>query len=195
MKAHWHLHVLATAGLLFAAGCQQNGAAVTEPHGGTQAGSAALASDVQKHALRELDEGPPKHVSYRPGEIPWKQGPSSFEQGAQFAVLEGDPAAPGVFTMQIKLPGGFIINPHWHPNVERVTVLRGTFHLGAGDTVDKSGAEALPTGSYTTMPKRMVHYAIAGGETVIQLTTVGPSGDQLCRPQGRSPQAGLSPAA
>lgn len=163
MKPYRHISVLTAVGLLFVAGCQQNGAAVAEPRGGNQAGS-----------LRELDQGPPRHLSYRPADVQWKPGPGSFEKGAHFAVLEGDPAAPGVFTMQLKLPDGFVINPHWHPNVERVTVLKGTFHLGDGEKVDKAAAETLPAGSYTTMPKKMVHHAIAEGETIVQLTTVGP---------------------
>lgn len=120
------------------------------------------------------DEGPARHLTYTPEEVGWQAGPGSFEEGSQFAVLEGDPGEAGVFTMQIKMPNGFVINPHWHPNVERVTVLRGTFHLGSGEEVDRNAAEALPTGTYTSMPPEMTHYAIAEGETVIQLTSVGP---------------------
>ena len=125
-------------------------------------------------SMRDLDKGPPEHLTFRPDAIQWKPGPASFERGAQFAVLEGDPSKPGVFTMQLKLPDGFVVNPHWHPNIERVTVLKGTFHLGTGDRVDKQKAEALPAGSYTSMPREMVHYAFAEGETILQLTSVGP---------------------
>jgi quercetin dioxygenase-like cupin family protein len=79
-----------------------------------------------------------------------------------------------VFTLRIKLPDGFEIAPHWHPNVERVTVLSGTFHLGAGETMDKQNADRLESGSYTSMPPGMRHFAFVEGETEIQLTTVGP---------------------
>lgn len=126
------------------------------------------------HVMRDLDKGPAHHVTYRPADVPWRAGPASFEEGAQFAVLEGDPAAPGVFTMQLKLPDGFVINPHWHPNVERVTVLEGTFLLGSGDKVDREAAARMPPGTYTSMPPEMVHHAIAEGETIVQLTSVGP---------------------
>lgn len=136
---------------------------------------AARTSEAQDgQEVRFVDEGPPHHVTHRPDEVPWQAGPGSFEEGAQFAVLEGDPGEEGVFTMQIKMPDGFVIRPHWHPNVERVTVLRGTFHLGSGEKMDRQAAQALPAGTYTSMPPGMTHYAIAEGETIIQLTSVGP---------------------
>jgi len=125
-------------------------------------------------SMRDLDRGPPRHVSVAADEIEWADGPASLDEGARYAVLEGDPGRDGIFTMQLKLPDGFLINPHSHPNVERVTVLRGTFRLGSGETVDEDATVALPPGSYTSMPPDMVHFAIAEGETVVQLTSVGP---------------------
>lgn len=125
-------------------------------------------------SMRSLDKGPPRHLSHPADEIDWVEGPGSFQPGTHFAVLEGDPGKDGIFTMQIRLPDGFIINPHWHPNVERLTVLRGTFLLGSGETVDEGSAMVLEAGSYTAMPPEMVHFAVAEGETVVQLTSVGP---------------------
>lgn len=121
-----------------------------------------------------VDEGPERHLIYRPGDIEWRPGPGSFEDGAEFAVLEGDPSGPGVFTMQIRMPDGFVIAPHWHPGVERVTVLSGAFHLGHGETADRAAAQRLPAGSHFSLPPRMAHYAFVEGETVIQLSSVGP---------------------
>lgn len=120
------------------------------------------------------DEGPENHLIYPFDEIQWQDGPASLEPGAQFAVLEGDPDELGIFTMQIKMPDGFHISPHWHPNVERLTVLEGQFHLGSGEEMDKEATQALGPGSYTSMPPGMRHYAIVEGETVVQLSTVGP---------------------
>ena len=160
------------------AGCDQDASRASE----RQMEPAAEADEVEPAhdpmqempSMRELDEGPPEHVTYVPGEIEWEPGPASFEEGSEMATLEGDLAEEGVFTARFRLPDGFVINPHWHPNVERVTVLRGTFHLGAGEEVDRDAAEALTQGSFTSMPKEMVHHAIAEGDTVIQLTSVGP---------------------
>lgn len=120
------------------------------------------------------DPGPDQHLTYRVADVEWRDGPGSFEPGSEFAVLEGNPGEAGVFTMRIRMPDGFRIAPHWHPNVERVTVVSGTFHLGSGETLDPDATTPLGPGSYTSMPPGMRHYAIAEGETVIQLTSVGP---------------------
>lgn len=127
-----------------------------------------------KRATGIADRGPEHHLQYQPAEIEWQNAPASFEPGAQVAVLEGNPGEAGVFTMRIKMPDGFTIAPHWHPNVERVTVLSGVFLLGAGETLNRETAARLEAGSYTSMPPEMRHYAMSEGETVVQLTSVGP---------------------
>ncbi len=118
--------------------------------------------------------GPDRHIAYTPDQIEWQDGPASLEPGSQVAVLEGDPSKRELFTMRLRLPDGFRISPHWHPNFERVTVLEGTFHLGHGEEFDPDRALRLEAGSHTTMPPGMRHFAMAEGETVIQLTSVGP---------------------
>lgn len=125
-------------------------------------------------AQQIVDEGPDHHLIYPAGEIEWQEGPASVEDGIKVAVLEGNPSEAGVFTLRLKIPDGGYISPHWHPNVERVTVISGTFLLGSGEEMNRQNVERLESGSYTSMPPEMVHYAIAEGETVIQLTSVGP---------------------
>jgi quercetin dioxygenase-like cupin family protein len=129
------------------------------------------------------DPGPHEHLLYRPAEIRWQAGPASFEAGAEMVVLEGDPGSPGVFTMRIRMPDGFRIAPHWHPNPERVTVLSGTFHLGSGEVLNPDATTPMGAGSYTAMPPGMRHFAIAEGETVIQLTSTGPWQITYVRPE------------
>lgn len=124
--------------------------------------------------MRDLDEGPAEHLLFHDGEIEWQEAPASLEPGGEVAILEGDPGEDGVFTMRIKMPDEYYIAPHEHPNVERVTVISGRFLLGQGEEMDRDATTALEAGSYTSMPPGMVHYAIADGETVIQLTSVGP---------------------
>lgn len=130
--------------------------------------------EVAEKDMRAMDKGPDEHVVWKPDEIEWEDGPASLEEGAQYAMLEGDMTESGVFTLRLKFPDGFHIAPHTHPNVERVTVISGTFLLGAGDEADKDEAMELETGSYTSMAPGMEHYAYAEGETVIQITTIGP---------------------
>ena len=175
MRAHLNVSVGAML-LLGAAACDPEQAS-TEPASAPESEptqAEPVQAEVEIPTMMDLDEGPDHHVTFRPDEVDWQPGPGSFEEGSEFAVLEGDPSQDGVFTMQIKMPDGFVINPHWHPNVERVTVLAGTFLLGSGEVVDEEAAEELPTGTYASMPPEMVHHAIADGETIIQLTSVGP---------------------
>lgn len=114
------------------------------------------------------------HLTYQPADVDWQPGPPSLENGAEFAVLEGNPGEEGIFTLRIKMPDGFQIAPHWHPEVERVSVLSGTFLLGPGEVADRAAADSFEPGSYLAMPPEMRHFAMAEGETVIQLTSMGP---------------------
>jgi quercetin dioxygenase-like cupin family protein len=120
------------------------------------------------------DRAPDEHIIEVPGEIAWRDAPASLEPGAHVAVLEGDPGEQGFFNMRIRMPDGYHIAPHRHPNVERVTVISGTFRLGMGEELDRAAAQPLRAGSYFAMPPGEAHYGIAEGETVIQLTTIGP---------------------
>ena len=113
--------------------------------------------------------------------IEWKDSPA-LPRGAKVAVLEGDPTKAGYFNMRVKLPDGYRIPPHWHPCHERVTVLSGTFCLGPGETFDPAKAQALPPGTYWSMEPGMRHFAFAKGETVVQVTTVGPWGINYVNP-------------
>lgn len=128
----------------------------------------------EKKQVEIKDKGPEEPIILQAGEIEWKDGPASFEQGSQYAIIEGDPGEAGLFNMRLKLPDGFIISPHTHPNVERVTILSGTFKLGHGTNVTEDATTTLTAGGYFSMPPGMVHFAIAEGETIVQLKSIGP---------------------
>jgi quercetin dioxygenase-like cupin family protein len=147
-------------------------ACTADDHAADASNGAAEAAHLQTVQLH--DEGPDHHILFTVGDVEWRAAPASLERGAEVAVLEGNPGEEGIFTMRIRMPDGFHIAPHWHPNVERVTVLSGTFLLGSGEVADRDRVERLEAGSYTSMPPGMRHYAFAEGETVIQLTSVGP---------------------
>jgi quercetin dioxygenase-like cupin family protein len=132
------------------------------------------AMEAAQQPARLADHGPDHHILVPAAEIAWRAGPGSLAAGAEFAVLEGDPSQEGVFTMRIRMPDGFHIAPHSHPNVERVTVLSGVFNLGTGETVDRAATRPLHPGTYASMPPGMTHYVFTEGETEIQLTSVGP---------------------
>jgi quercetin dioxygenase-like cupin family protein len=130
-------------------------------------------------AVAAAQEGPPKpsvpHAgAVLPDKIAWKPGPPSLPDGAKFAVIEGNPAEAGPFTMRVLLPDGYRIPPHTHAGIEHVTVMKGTFQVGRGDKFDASALTQLPTGAFAALAPGTRHYAEAQGETIVQLHGVGP---------------------
>lgn len=61
---------------------------------------------------------PHEKNAFTPDTILWGPAPPVVRPGAQFAVLEGDPtASTGDCTIRLKMPDGFHIAPHWHPQM------------------------------------------------------------------------------
>jgi hypothetical protein len=114
------------------------------------------------------------HVAIAAGDLKWGPAPPSMPPGAQIAVLDGDPSKAVPFVIRGKLPDGYRVAPHWHPTDENVTVVSGTFSVGKGDTFDNATMTALTAGGFAHMPKAMHHYAMARGETIIQVHGMGP---------------------
>ncbi|HEX7961298.1 MAG TPA: cupin domain-containing protein [Terriglobales bacterium] len=113
-------------------------------------------------------------VVVTPDNLKWGDAPPVLQPGAQLAVLAGNPNGTGPFAIRLKMPDGYKIMPHWHPTQENVTVISGEFHVGLGDKFDETGMQALPVGSYAAMPARHHHYAVAKGETIVQVNGMGP---------------------
>ena len=129
-----------------------------------------MASSEKKMSAAKM----PEHQVFTPSDIKWTDAPPVLPAGAKAAVLEGDPGKPGYFAMRLKAPDGYKILPHWHPNVERLTVISGTVYIGLGDKFDESKGQAMPAGTYATMRPKVHHFAWTKGETDIELTTLGP---------------------
>lgn len=120
---------------------------------------------------------------FRPADIKWVDAPPSLPKGAKMALLEGDPAKDGPFVFRLKVPEGYRIPPHTHPKVERVTVISGTFHIGMGFEFDESRMQEMPAGSFGFWPAGMEHFAMAKGETQVQLHGIGPWSIRYLNPQ------------
>lgn len=119
--------------------------------------------------------GDTKHVMVRPDAVKWGPAPPSLPPGSQMTVLVGDPTKPDApYVLRAKLPDGYKIPPHWHPSDENVTVLQGTLLMGKGEKFDPSRMEELPAGSFGHMPRTVRHFAMARGETIIQVHGIGP---------------------
>lgn len=115
------------------------------------------------------------HMMSDADKLSWAAVPS-LPKGAQITVLEGPMNEAVPFTARIKFPANFQIPPHWHPAIEHVTVLSGTFNMGTGDSFDRSKTQALNAGGFAVMPTQTRHFAWTATETVIQVHGVGPWG-------------------
>jgi anti-sigma factor ChrR (cupin superfamily) len=114
-----------------------------------------------------------EHVTLTPAELKWANVPS-LPPGAKVAVIQGNPAEPGPFTMRIKLPANYKIPAHSHSVSEVVTVLSGTFNGGIGEKLDPSKTKALSAGSVSIMPANMHHFAWTKQATIVQISSTGP---------------------
>ncbi|MBN4925864.1 cupin domain-containing protein [Hoyosella rhizosphaerae] len=126
--------------------------------------------------VNEVDVGTQEwgHLQYLADDLEWVEGPGSLAEGAEMVVLEGDPGEADYFTLRLRMPDGFVIDPHFHSGQERVTVIEGTFEVGHGEEANWDEVTALPSGAYFSIPPESPHYARADGQTVVQLNSIGP---------------------
>jgi len=127
-----------------------------------------------KKAATKAKPAGPAAVVVTPDKIQWGPAPPIFQPGAQFAVIAGDPGKTGPFIVRLKVPDGYRIMPHFHPTAENVTVLSGEFRVGMGDKFDESTLVSLPAHSVASVPAGHRHYAMAKGETEVQVNAMGP---------------------
>jgi quercetin dioxygenase-like cupin family protein len=142
----------------------------------------ALCIALTQAALAQAEKEMAEPSTYSAADIVWKDGPAALPPGAKVAVLEGDPAKEGFFTMRLLLPDGYKVPPHVHPKVEHVTVISGTMHLGMGEQFDQGAGRTLPAGIFGFWPAGMKHFAWFTGETIIQLHGIGPWGINYVNP-------------
>lgn len=115
------------------------------------------------------------HIMHNPQGLTWTTGPKSLPPGSQIMVLEGDPAKAGPFTVRLKFPANYKIQPHWHPAIEHVTVMEGQFYMGPGDKYEEKNAQALNTGGFAVMPIKFNHFAFTKEKpATVQLHGIGP---------------------
>ncbi|MBI5651869.1 MAG: cupin domain-containing protein [Chloroflexi bacterium] len=116
-----------------------------------------------------------------PNDVKWADVPS-LPKGAKIAVIEGVLSEAVPFTVRIKFPADYKLPAHWHPAVERVTVLAGTFNIGMGDLLDTQKTTALESGSLIIMQPKTNHFAWTKEETIVQLNGTGPWGITYVNP-------------
>jgi len=116
-----------------------------------------------------------------PNDLKWGDVPS-LPPGAKIAVIEGPMSEAVPFTVRLKFPADYRIPAHWHPAVERVTVISGTFNMGVGDKLDMQKSMPLPPGNMMILQPKTNHFAWTKGEVEVQLNGTGPWGVTYVNP-------------
>jgi len=109
-------------------------------------------------------------VVKRPEELSWMRRSS----GVEVAVLQGDPAKPGPFTLRLRYPAGYRKGPHYHPGDAYVTVLSGGYFRGYGSVEVESEAFELTPGTFSVNPGGVSHYEWTTGPAELQVHATGP---------------------
>ena len=113
--------------------------------------------------------------------LKWQTNPEDL--GFSQALVEGDPAKPGLYIIQVKFPPGVMSKPHFHGETRYATVIKGTWYTGEGDVFDPSKTVPLKPGSFMKHPAGAHHYDGAKNEEVIvQLMGIGPSTTTKLKP-------------
>ena len=107
-----------------------------------------------------------------PGAVKWQTNPAGLES----AWFVGAADKAGVYALRVKLPAGFRIQPHTHPDERFSVVLEGTIFVGFGETFDESKVVAIPAGAMYVAPAGVPHYVWAkDGPATYQETGPGPT--------------------
>jgi hypothetical protein len=115
----------------------------------------------------------PAALAYKlPSQINWVAGTN----GAQTAVVAGDPEKAGLYVMLLKRTPHNMSRPHWHPNDRFITVLSGTWWVGTGSKFDPDRTVALPAGTVVTHFGKQIHYdGTKDDDIMLQIVGEGPA--------------------
>ena len=107
----------------------------------------------------------------------WKTGPD----GVARMNLVGDSTSPtGLSAFRLRYPAGVGSDSskavvHFHMGTEQILVLKGTYVVGFGDSVDYAAARAYTAEGFVVIPSGRPHYHWTRGETEIHVEALGPS--------------------
>lgn len=119
--------------------------------------------------------GSPADLQLLPPGAVWAPNPA-IPPGASIALVAGKLAGPGLYAFRLRMPPGYRVMPHTHPDERVYTVLSGTWYIGLGERFDSTAQTAVPAGGVYVLPAGVPHYHWAAtGESVSQIIGTGPT--------------------
>ena len=126
-----------------------------------------------------------------PEDVDWKPF-AAFPPSVRLAVIAGQPAEAGPYTIRVKVPGGVKLMPHRHSEDRVYTIISGVFYIGLGDRFDADKLEAFAPGTVVVLPGNTSHFHWArAGEYITQVNAIGPLGIDYVNPKD-DPRSGRS---
>ena len=121
-------------------------------------------------------------ITVMPADLKWEDA-GGIPPGAKIALIEGKPSEAGPFTFRVKFPANYKIPAHWHPAIEHVTVISGTFNIGTGDKLDMEKTKAVTAGGVAFAQAKTNHFVWISEETEVQVHGVGPTAINYVNPE------------
>ena len=123
-------------------------------------------------SLKAATDLNPKAIAIQlPKDIKWVRN-----NGAEVAVLVGDPAKPGLYVVLQKWLPHNNSRPHFHANDRFITVISGTWWVNTGAKYDPDGFKPVPAGSFVKHFANQIHYDGAkDAECILQIVGIGPA--------------------
>ena len=105
---------------------------------------------------------------------------TSGVNGIETIILSGDPAKPGPYAIELKVPAHPHIAAHSHRDNRFATVVSGEWHFGYGAKADDGQTILLTAGAFYTEPSSAPHFAFTGDKpATVFITGLGPSDTQF----------------
>ncbi|HJS48369.1 MAG TPA: cupin domain-containing protein [Gemmatimonadales bacterium] len=133
----------------------------------------ALAQETEKPPAAPVPAAKPDKPAMM-DQYQWGKAPAGLPEGAEVAVLKGDPTKPGPYTIRLRVPDGYRVAPHSHPAAENLTVVSGVLLVAHGPNMRSAGPATLEAGGKLALAADAPHSVTAKGVTIVEIESTGP---------------------
>jgi quercetin dioxygenase-like cupin family protein len=112
------------------------------------------------------------------GDAEWKDN-AAAPAGMKIVLIYGSPKEAGPYIFRAKVPAGYKLPAHRHPDQRIVTVLQGTYWSGVGEKFDRDKMTKFTPGSFYVTDPSVPHFAWAETDVIIQEMGTGPVSEPI----------------